>query len=68
MSAASEVDLSRITLLEAIRRQGKEWDVLAPRYGVTNPESAVENQSGRHVRLSRGRRRASCTRSAQSRG
>ncbi len=37
MSAATEVDLSRITLLEAIRRQGKEWDTLAPRYGVTNP-------------------------------
>jgi hypothetical protein len=37
VSAATEVDLSRITLLEAIRRQGKEWDTLAPRYGVTNP-------------------------------
>lgn len=37
MSAAPEVDHSRITLLEAIRRQGKEWDTLAPRYGVTNP-------------------------------
>ena len=37
MSAASDVDFSRIALLEAIRHQGKEWDVLAPRYGVTNP-------------------------------
>ena len=37
MSAASDVDPSRITLLETIRRQGKEWDVLAPRYGVTKP-------------------------------
>ena len=26
-----------MALLEAIRHQGKEWDVLAPRYGVTNP-------------------------------
>ena len=37
MSVTSEGGLSRIGLLEAIRRQGKEWDVLAPRYGVTNP-------------------------------
>jgi hypothetical protein len=37
MSVTSDVDLSRIALLEAIRRQGKEWDVLAPHYGVTNP-------------------------------
>jgi hypothetical protein len=37
VSAASDLDPSRITLLETIRRQGKEWDVLAPRYGVTNP-------------------------------
>ena len=26
----------RIALLEEIRGQGKTWDVLAPRYGVTN--------------------------------
>ena len=38
MSATSEMDLDRIALLEAIQRQGKEWDVLAPRYGVTNPD------------------------------
>jgi hypothetical protein len=38
MSVTSDVDLSRIALLEAIQRQGKEWDVIAPRYGVTNPD------------------------------
>jgi hypothetical protein len=37
MSVASDVDPGRIALLEAVRHQGKEWDVLAPRYGVTNP-------------------------------
>jgi hypothetical protein len=37
MSATSDVDFSRIALLEGIRSQGKTWDVLAPRYGVTNP-------------------------------
>jgi len=37
MSVKSEVDFSRIALLETIRSQGKTWDVLAPRYGVTNP-------------------------------
>jgi hypothetical protein len=37
MSGTSDVDTSPITLLEAVRRQGKEWDVVAPRYGVTNP-------------------------------
>ena len=37
MSTASKVHLGRIALLEAIRRDGKEWDVIAPRYGVTNP-------------------------------
>jgi hypothetical protein len=37
VSAATDVDISRIALLEAIRRQGKEWDILAPRCGVTNP-------------------------------
>ena len=31
------MDFSRIALLEAIRSQGNTWDVLAPRYGVTNP-------------------------------
>ncbi len=38
MSVRSDVDLGRIALLEAIRRKGKEWDVIAPRYGVTNPD------------------------------
>jgi hypothetical protein len=38
MSAKSDMDLRRIALLEAIRREGKEWDVIAPRYGVTNPD------------------------------
>jgi hypothetical protein len=37
MRPAGDEDVSRVTLLEGIRRQGKEWDVLAPRYGVTNP-------------------------------
>ena len=37
MSATSDEGLDRVELLEAIRRQGKEWDVLPPRYGVTNP-------------------------------
>lgn len=37
MSVKSDVDCSRISLLEAIRSQGKTWDVLAPRYSVTNP-------------------------------
>jgi hypothetical protein len=34
MNAA--MDASRISLLEEIRTQGKTWDVLAPRWGVTN--------------------------------
>ena len=37
MSARSDVDLGRIALLEAIQSEGKTWDVLAPRYGVSNP-------------------------------
>lgn len=37
MSVASDLDLSRISLLEAIRIQGRTWDVLAPQCGVTNP-------------------------------
>jgi hypothetical protein len=37
MSEKPDMALGRIALLEAIRSQGKEWDVLAPRYGVTNP-------------------------------
>jgi hypothetical protein len=38
MTATSNVGLRRIALLEAIRRQEKEWDVIAPRYGVANPD------------------------------
>ena len=37
MSEQSVMALGRVTLLEAMRGQGKEWGVLAPRYGVTNP-------------------------------
>jgi len=37
MSEQSVMALGRVTLLEAMRGQGKEWEVLAPRYGVTNP-------------------------------
>ena len=37
MSEKNDMALGRVALLEAIRSQGKEWDVLAPRYGVTNP-------------------------------
>ena len=37
MSVKSDVDFSRFALLEAIRSQGKAWEVLAPLYGVTNP-------------------------------
>jgi len=37
MSAKSEVDSGRIELLEALRQEEKTWNVLAPHYGVTNP-------------------------------
>lgn len=37
MTAKNGLDLSPITLIEGIRRQDKWWEVLAPRYGVTNP-------------------------------
>jgi hypothetical protein len=37
MSQKSEADLGRVALLEALRGRGKEWQVLAPCYGVTNP-------------------------------
>lgn len=36
MSEKSGVDSRRIALLEAMRNLEKTWDVLAPRYGVTN--------------------------------
>jgi hypothetical protein len=38
MSVTSNVDLRPIALLEAIRSEGKSWDVIAPQYGVTNPD------------------------------
>jgi hypothetical protein len=38
MSEQGNADLRPIALLEAIRSEGKAWDVLAPRYGVTNPD------------------------------
>jgi hypothetical protein len=38
MSVTSDLDLSPIALLEAVHHQGKEWDVIAPRYGVANPD------------------------------
>jgi len=37
MSAENEITLRRVSLLEAMRNEDKTWDVLAPRYGVTNP-------------------------------
>lgn len=37
MSVRSDVDLGRIALLETVRNEEKTWNVLAPRYGVTNP-------------------------------
>jgi hypothetical protein len=33
-----QVNLSSVPLLEAIRNDGKTWDELAPRHGVTNPD------------------------------
>jgi hypothetical protein len=33
-----QVNLTPVPLLEAIRNDGKTWDELAPRYGVTNPD------------------------------
>ena len=33
-----QVSLTPIPLLETIRNDGKTWDELAPRYGVTNPD------------------------------
>jgi hypothetical protein len=38
MSVTSNADLGSIALLEAIRSEGKAWDVIAPCYGVTNPD------------------------------
>jgi hypothetical protein len=38
MSLQSNADIRPIALLDAIRSEGKAWDVIAPRYGVTNPD------------------------------
>jgi hypothetical protein len=37
MSRTRKMDTDPVALLDAIHHQGKEWDVLAPRYGVANP-------------------------------
>lgn len=37
MTMKSDQELCRVALLETIRSQEKTWDVIAPRYGVTNP-------------------------------
>jgi hypothetical protein len=37
MSENRDVDSQRIALLETVRSPDKAWEVLAPRYGVTNP-------------------------------
>jgi high-affinity nickel-transport protein len=34
----AEINLTPISLLERIRTEGKTWEELAPRYGVTNPD------------------------------
>jgi hypothetical protein len=38
MSVKGNAHLGRIALVEAIRSEGKAWNVIAPRYGVTNPD------------------------------
>ncbi len=38
MSVKRNAALGRIALLDAIGSEGKAWDVIAPRYGVTNPD------------------------------
>lgn len=37
MNVKSDAAAERIALLEALRDDQKTWNVLAPRYGVTNP-------------------------------
>jgi hypothetical protein len=37
MTVKSDIDQGRIALLEEICNEDKTWEVLAPRYGVTNP-------------------------------
>jgi hypothetical protein len=38
MSTPNEVADTRIEVLEAMRVEGKAWEEIAPRYGVTNPD------------------------------
>ena len=38
MSVKSDVNLAGSNCLRRSQRQGKTWDVIAPRYGVTNPD------------------------------
>ena len=38
MSVTDDAERCHIALLEAVQQQGKEWDVIAPHYGVTNPD------------------------------
>ncbi len=38
MSLQRTANLHPIALLETLRSEGKPWDVIAPRYGVTNPD------------------------------
>ena len=37
-AAGEYVDLHPIALLESLRSEDQVWNVIAPRYGVTNPE------------------------------
>jgi hypothetical protein len=38
MSLQGNADFRPIPLLETLRSEGTAWDVIAPRYGVTNPD------------------------------
>jgi hypothetical protein len=38
MSVTDDAERCHIALLQAVQQQGKEWDVIAPHYGVTNPD------------------------------
>jgi hypothetical protein len=38
MIEKNDLELGPIALLEALRHEEKTWSVLAPRYGVTNPD------------------------------
>ena len=68
MSAKRTIDVSPVALLEAIQRQGKEWDVLAPKYGVTNPNPPWKSSLTGTCECSFGRRPAASARPPQGRG